>query len=58
MSKFSKTLRTANTAASIVIAIGVAVDLYDRIMGRFQKAQVTTEPTADDATDTAETQTT
>lgn len=30
MSNFSKTLRAANTAASIVIAIGVAVDLYDR----------------------------
>lgn len=58
MSKFSKTLRTANTAASIVIAIGVAVDLYDRFKGRFKKAQVTTEPTADDTNDTAETQTT
>ena len=34
MSKFSKALRTANTAASIVIAIGVAVDLYDRFKCR------------------------
>ena len=42
MSDFSKTLRATNTAASIVIAIGVAVDLYDRFKGSFQKAQVQT----------------
>lgn len=58
MSKFSKTLRTANTAASIVIAIGVAVDLYDRFKGRFKKAQVQIVEPADDTNDTAETQTT
>ena len=51
MSNFSKTLRAANTAASIVIAIGVAVDLYDRFKGSFQKAQVI-NPTTETADDT------
>ena len=59
MSNFSKTLRAANTAASIVIAIGVAVDLYDRFKDRFQKAQVqTTIEPADAQTESAEVKTT
>ena len=59
MSNFSKTLRAANTATSIVIAIGVAVDLYDKFKGRFQKAQVqTTIEPADAQTESAEVKTT
>ena len=33
MSKFSKAMRTTNTVASLLIAIGVAVDLYEKFKG-------------------------
>lgn len=34
MSKFSKAMRATNTVASLIIAIGVAVDLYEKFKGR------------------------
>ncbi|MBO7194147.1 MAG: hypothetical protein J6V47_07675 [Bacteroidaceae bacterium] len=34
MSKFSKAMRATNTVASLLIAIGVAVDLYEKFKGR------------------------
>ena len=34
MSKFSKTMRAANSVASLLIAIGIAVDLYEKFKGR------------------------
>ena len=34
MSKFSKAMRAANSVASLLIAIGVAVDLYEKFKGR------------------------
>ena len=34
MSKFSKAMRATNAVASLIIAIGVAVDLYEKFKGR------------------------
>ncbi len=34
MSKFSKAMRATNAVASLLIAIGVAVDLYEKFKGR------------------------
>jgi hypothetical protein len=34
MSKFSKAIRATNAVASLLIAIGVAVDLYEKFKGR------------------------
>ena len=34
MSKFSKAMRATNTVASLLIAIGIAVDLYEKFKGR------------------------
>ena len=45
MSKFSKAMRATNTAASLLIAIGVAVDLYEKFKGRKKTpAPVLTDP--------------
>ena len=50
MSKFSNVTRGVNCAASLLIATGVCIDLYDRFKGKvsMKKAQVTTE-TANEA---------
>ena len=34
MSKFSKAMRATNAVASLIIAIGVCVDLYEKFKGR------------------------
>lgn len=34
MSKFSKAMRATNAVASLLIAIGIAVDLYEKFKGR------------------------
>lgn len=44
MSKFSKAMRATNTVASLLIAIGVAVDLYEKFKGRKTPAPVLTNP--------------
>jgi hypothetical protein len=45
MSKFSKAMRATNTVASLLIAIGVAVDLYEKFKGRKKTpAPVLTDP--------------
>ena len=44
MSKFSKAMRATNAVASLLIAIGVAVDLYEKFKGRNKTAQVLTDP--------------
>lgn len=57
MSKFFKALRVAGDVAEIIVASSIVVEFIDRFRAK-KKAQVTTEPTADDTNDTAETQTT
>ena len=44
MSKFSKAMRATNAVASLIIAIGVAVDLYEKFKGRNKTSQVLTDP--------------
>ena len=45
MSKFSKAMRATNAVASLIIAIGVCVDLYEKFKGRKQTlAPVFTDP--------------
>ena len=45
MSKFSKAMRAANSVASLLIAIGIAVDLYEKFKGRKKTpAPVLTDP--------------
>ena len=55
MSKFSKAMRAANSVASLLIAIGVCVDLYEKFKGRNKTAQVLTDPAtpAEQTDDTA-----
>ena len=55
MSKFSKAMRATNTVASLLIAIGVAVDLYEKFKGRNKNAQILTDPAtpAEQTDDTA-----
>lgn len=55
MSKFSKAMRATNAVASLIIAIGVAVDLYEKFKGRNKTAQVLTDPAtpAEQTDDTA-----
>ena len=58
MSKFSKAMRATNTVASLLIAIGVCVDLYEKFKGRKKTlAPVFTDPapSAERTDDTAET---
>ncbi len=45
MSKFSKVMRATNAVASLLIAIGVTVDLYEKFKGRKKTpAPVLTDP--------------
>ena len=55
MSKFSKAMRATNAVASLIIAIGVAVDLYEKFKGRNKTAKVLTDPAtpAEQTDDTA-----
>lgn len=56
MSKFSKAMRAANSVASLLIAIGIAVDLYEKFKGRKKTpAPVLTDPAtpAEQTDDTA-----
>ena len=57
MSKFFKALRVAGDVAEIIVASSIVVEFIDRFRAK-KKAQVINQPTADDATQPAETQTT
>ena len=48
-------MRATNAVASLIIAIGVAVDLYEKFKGRNKTAQVLTDPAtpAEQTDDTA-----
>ena len=55
--KVLKAIRVLGDVAEIIVGASIVVELVQRIRAK-KKAQVTTEPTADDTNDTAETQTT
>ena len=57
MSKFLKALRAAGDMAEVIVASSIVVEFIDRFRAK-KKAQVINQPTADDATQPAETQTT